>query len=312
MTLKASEFSNQVQTKWCPGCGDNVILKQLQQAMADSGSLPHNSVVVSGIGCSGRLPYYMNTYGFHTIHGRSFPIACGVKIAKPETEVWVITGDGDALSIGSNHFIHFFRRQLDINVVLINNQIYGLTKGQKSPTSAKGQRTKTSPQGSQDMMLSAVSLALSSGSGFVARSLDRLGQFTGKMMREAKDTKGPSLLEVYQNCPIFSNGVFDDAYQNHVILEDQKPIVYQEKALAFHFNRGFYWTDEIESDPNVWIHEIHKIHKAIMLNQYTVEKNTQDPDLFGIFYKQTASNQEYQMEQPSKIGTILALNSYKI
>src|ERR1700733_6449163 len=171
--LKPQDFSNTNEVRWCPGCGDYAILAALQRVLPELGLAPEQHVFVSGIGCAGRLPYYMNTYGFHTIHGRATAVATGLKVMRDDVCVWVITGDGDALSIGGNHLIHILRRNVNVNILLFNNQVYGLTKGQFSPTSKKGQLTKTSPEGVRNEPLNPLALALASGASFVARAVDK-------------------------------------------------------------------------------------------------------------------------------------------
>ena len=196
--LDRRDFVSDQAVRWCPGCGDYAILAQTQKVFPDLGADKENIVFISGIGCSSRFPYYMNTYGFHTIHGRAPAIASGVKLANPDLSVWVITGDGDALSIGGNHTIHLLRRNLDINVMLFNNRIYGLTKGQYSPTSELGKITKSTPLGSLDRPFNPLALALGSHSSFVARAIDRETAHLQSMIKRANSHKGTSFIEIYQ------------------------------------------------------------------------------------------------------------------
>jgi 2-oxoglutarate ferredoxin oxidoreductase subunit beta len=207
--LTKKDFVSNQEVRWCPGCGDYAILNNVQKVMPELGIPREKLVFVSGIGCSSRFPYYMNTYGFHSIHGRAPAIATGIKAANPDLSVWVITGDGDALSIGGNHFVHVLRRNLDINYILFNNRIYGLTKGQYSPTSVFGQRTKSTPLGVIDYPINPLSLAIASEATFVARSIDIDVKHLGAMVEAAAKHKGVSFLEVYQNCNIFNDGAFD-------------------------------------------------------------------------------------------------------
>ena len=207
--LTRKDFVSDQEVRWCPGCGDYAILAQVQKVMPELGIKRENTVFVSGIGCSSRFPYYMNTYGFHTIHGRAPAIATGIKAANPELSVWVITGDGDALSIGGNHLIHAIRRNLDINIILFNNRIYGLTKGQYSPTSEFGKKTKSTPFGVIDYPLNPLSIALAAEATFVARSVDTHVQHLQEMVERAMRHRGISFVEVYQNCNIFNDGAFD-------------------------------------------------------------------------------------------------------
>ncbi|MFY7997224.1 MAG: 2-oxoacid:ferredoxin oxidoreductase subunit beta [Candidatus Kapaibacteriota bacterium] len=218
--------------RWCAGCGDYSVLSQVQKLLPELGMVRENIAFVSGIGCSSRFPYYMETYGFHTIHGRAAAVATGLKVARPELSVWVITGDGDALSIGGNHTIHLLRRNVDVNVLLFNNQIYGLTKGQYSPTSQHGQMTKSSPTGMPDYPFNPVSLALGAGGTFVARTLDRDLKHLGAMLRRAADHKGTSFLEIYQNCVVFNDGAFDEFTdkatkpERVLFLEHGQPLIF--------------------------------------------------------------------------------------
>ncbi len=231
--LTSKDFASDQDVRWCPGCGDYSILAQVQRSFPDLvGIKKENIVWVSGIGCSSRFPYYMNTYGFHGIHGRAPAIATGVKASHPELSVWVAAGDGDLLSIGGNHFIHACRRNVDLKLLLFNNRIYGLTKGQYSPTSEKGKITKTSPYGSIDFPFNPVSLALGSGATFVARSLDRDAKHLQEMIKRAADHKGTAFVEIFQNCSIFNDGVFDvltdkkTKDDNVLVLEHGKPMLF--------------------------------------------------------------------------------------
>ena len=225
------DFTSDQSVRWCPGCGDYAILAQTQKVFPDLGRKKEEFVFISGIGCSSRFPYYMDTYGFHTIHGRAAAIASGVKISKPELSVWVVTGDGDGLSIGGNHTIHMLRRNLDLNVMLFNNRIYGLTKGQYSPTSEVGKVTKSTPMGSLDIPFNPLSLALGAGSTFVARTIDKETKHLQSMIKESYDHKGTSFLEIYQNCNIFNDGAFEeytsaDKFNNVIELKHGEPMVF--------------------------------------------------------------------------------------
>jgi len=230
--LKKAAFVSDQEVRWCPGCGDYAILNNVQKVMPELGIPRERIVFVSGIGCSSRFPYYMNTYGFHSIHGRAPALATGIKCANPDLSVWVITGDGDALSIGGNHFIHAIRRNLDIKYILFNNRIYGLTKGQYSPTSEFGKRTKSTPAGTIDYPINPLSLAIASESTFVARSIDIDVKHLGAMVEAAAKHKGISFIEVYQNCNIFNDHAFDYFAERTVrsdrvlYLEHGKPMVF--------------------------------------------------------------------------------------
>lgn len=237
---KREDFTNTTEVRWCPGCGDYAILAALQKMLPELGLAPEKHVFVSGIGCAGRLPYYMNTYGFHTIHGRATAVATGLKAMRDDLTVWVITGDGDALSIGGNHLIHILRRNVNVNILLFNNQVYGLTKGQFSPTSQKGQVTKTSPHGVTNEPINPLSLALAAGASFVARAVDKDPAHLSSVLKKAYDHQGCSFVEIYQDCNIFNNGAFDEfavknnRAENTVLLEDGKALIYgaqKEKAM---------------------------------------------------------------------------------
>jgi 2-oxoglutarate ferredoxin oxidoreductase subunit beta len=230
--LTRQDFVSDQVVRWCPGCGDYSILAQVQKVMPDLGIPREKIVFVSGIGCSSRFPYYMNTYGFHGIHGRAAAIATGLKTSRPDLSVWVATGDGDGLSIGGNHLIHCLRRNLDIKILLFNNRIYGLTKGQYSPTSEFGKRTKSSPYGTAEQPINPICVAIASEATFVARSLDGDPAHLSAMIQRAARHKGTAFLEVYQNCNIFNDGAFDDFAARDVraertlILEHGKPMIF--------------------------------------------------------------------------------------
>ena len=207
--LSKKDFATDQDVRWCPGCGDYAILAAVQKALADMGVKREETVFVSGIGCSSRFPYYMNTYGFHSIHGRAPAIATGLKVARPDLSVWVITGDGDGLSIGGNHLLHALRRNVNLNIILFNNQIYGLTKGQYSPTSRVGTKAPSTPLGSVDYPVQPLQVALGAGATFVARCVDVEAGHLGEVLTRAQAHKGTSFVEVLQNCPVFNEGVWD-------------------------------------------------------------------------------------------------------
>src|SRR3954449_4064055 len=209
VTLTRKDFSSDQEVRWCPGCGDYSVLTALQLMMPELGVRPENQVFVSGIGCSSRFPYYMNTYGVHSIHGRAPAVATGVAVARPDLDVWVVTGDGDALSIGGNHLIHALRRNVNFTILLFNNRIYGLTKGQYSPTSELGKVTKSTPYGSLDNPFNPISLALGAEATFVARTVDSDRKHLTGVLKAAAAHRGSSLVEIYQNCPIFNDGAFN-------------------------------------------------------------------------------------------------------
>ena len=237
--LTRKDYATDQEVRWCPGCGDYAILAQVQKVMPELGIKRENTVFVSGIGCSSRFPYYMNTYGFHTIHGRAPAIATGLKTANPGLSVFVITGDGDALSIGGNHLIHAIRRNLDINIILFNNRIYGLTKGQYSPTSVFGQKNKSAPMGVIDYPLNPLSVALAAEATFVARSVDTFTAHLQQMVERAMHHKGVSFIEVYQNCNIFNDGAFD-MFTERAVRDDRTIELKHGQPLIFgkEKNRG--------------------------------------------------------------------------
>src|SRR5436190_818940 len=237
--LTKADFSSDQEVRWCPGCGDYAILNNVQKVMPELGIPREKIVFVSGIGCSSRFPYYMNTYGFHTIHGRAPAIATGIKSSNPDLSVWVVTGDGDALSIGGNHLIHAIRRNLDINIILFNNRIYGLTKGQYSPTSEFGKKTKSTPYGVIDYPLNPLSVALAAESTFVARSVDTFTSHLQMIVERAMHHKGISFVEVYQNCNIFNDHAFD-MFTDRGVRDDAMIEIEHGKPLLFgkEHNRG--------------------------------------------------------------------------
>jgi 2-oxoglutarate/2-oxoacid ferredoxin oxidoreductase subunit beta len=298
VTLTAKDFASAAEVKWCPGCGDYSILKQVQTVLADSKAVKEKTVFVSGIGCSSRFPYYMSTYGLHTIHGRPTAIATGLKLARPDLDVWVITGDGDALSIGGNHFIHILRRNPDLKILLFNNQIYGLTKGQYSPTSELGKVTKSSPYGSVDFPMNPQALALGAGATFVARTMDRDPLHLRSTIHRAQEHRGASLVEIYQNCNVFNDGAFElyteksSKKKETLFVEHGKPLIFGDqnelgiriegfRPVVVNLNEGF-------SAQDLWIHDEHDPIKAVMLarlKEFETE-GVHFPQPFGVFYVQ--------------------------
>ncbi len=230
--LTKKDFSSDQEVRWCPGCGDYAILSSVQAIFPELGIPRENFVVVSGIGCSSRFPYYMNTFGFHSIHGRAPAVASGIKIANPELSVWIATGDGDALSIGGNHIIHLLRRNVDIKVMLFNNRIYGLTKGQYSPTSEIGKKTKSTPFGSVDRPFNPIAFALGSGATFVGRSIDVYASHLKEVLGRAAKHTGTAFIEIFQNCNIFNDGAFENSRDkelrddNVVHLKNGEPLIF--------------------------------------------------------------------------------------
>ena len=290
--LDRRDFVSDQAVRWCPGCGDYAILAQTQKIFPDLGVNKEKFVFITGIGCSSRFPYYMNTYGFHTIHGRAPAIASGVKLANPELSVWVITGDGDALSIGGNHTIHLLRRNLDINVMLFNNRIYGLTKGQYSPTSELGKITKSTPMGSLDRPFNPLALALGSQAGFVARAIDRETAQLQSMIQRAHSHSGSSFIEIYQNCNIFNDGAFapmtekETKADNVLWLENNKPLVFGKEL-----NKGIRLDGNVPKVVEIgdkWTTNDLLVHNetdwtiAMLLSNFTYQDEFPNP--IGVFY----------------------------
>jgi 2-oxoglutarate ferredoxin oxidoreductase subunit beta len=295
--LTAKDFATDQEVRWCPGCGDYSILAQVQKVMPTLGIPRENIVIVSGIGCSSRFPYYMNTYGMHSIHGRATAIASGLKAARPELSVWVVSGDGDSLSIGGNHTIHLLRRNFDINVLVFNNQIYGLTKGQYSPTSEENKVTKSTPFGSIDHPFNPLALALGADATFVARTMDRDPKHLQAALIRSNQHKGASFLEIYQNCNIFNDGAFEiftekgSKAQETLFLEQGKPLVFgtnSDKGIKLDgfspkvvdLNNGF-------SKDDLWVHDEKDIYKAQILTRIFDDPKIEGhlPRPFGVFYE---------------------------
>jgi 2-oxoglutarate ferredoxin oxidoreductase subunit beta len=243
-TLTKKDFQTDQEVRWCPGCGDYAILSSVQQTFADLGLERHNMVIVSGIGCASRFPYYVNTYGFHTVHGRAPAVASGIKIANPELSVWIVAGDGDAFSIGGNHVIHLMRRNIDVNLLVFDNRIYGLTKGQYSPTSEFGKITKSTPYGSLDRPFNPVSVALGAGATFVARSVDIHAPHLKQTLQDAHGHTGTSFVQIFQNCNIFNDGAFEQIREkklrddNIIEVKHGEPLIFGKDQ-----DRGIRWAE---------------------------------------------------------------------
>lgn len=306
--LTAKDFQTDQEVRWCPGCGDYSILAQVQKVMPTLGIPRENIVIISGIGCSSRFPYYMNTYGMHSIHGRATAVASGLKAARPELSIWVVTGDGDGLSIGGNHTIHLLRRNFNLNVLLFNNQIYGLTKGQYSPTSEENKVTKSTPYGSIDHPFNPLALALGADATFVARTMDRDPKHLQAMILRANEHKGASFLEIYQNCNIFNDGAFEtfteksSKAEETIFLEQGKPLTFgvnNDKGIKLdgftptvvNLNNGYNRDD-------LWVHDENDIFKAQILVRIfdSPQKEGHLPRPFGVFYKTNRSCYEDQMK----------------
>ena len=295
--LTAKDFSTDQEVRWCPGCGDYSILAQVQKVMPTLGIPRENIVIISGIGCSSRFPYYMNTYGMHSIHGRATAVASGLKASRPELSVWIVTGDGDGLSIGGNHTIHLLRRNFDVNILLFNNQIYGLTKGQYSPTSEEHKITKSSPFGSIDHPFNPLALALGADATFVARTMDRDPKHLQAMLLRADQHKGASFLEIYQNCNIFNDAAFEIFTEKAskpvetLFLEQGKPLTFgvnNNRGIKLDgFSPKVVKLDEGYNADDCWIHDEKDMYKAQILVRIFDDPKIEGhlPRPFGVFYQ---------------------------
>jgi 2-oxoglutarate ferredoxin oxidoreductase subunit beta len=290
-TLTKKDFTSDQEVRWCPGCGDYAILATVQSFMPELGIEPDDTVFVSGIGCSGRFTYYMDTYGVHGIHGRAPAIATGIATARPGLSVWVVTGDGDGLSIGGNHLIHALRRNVNLKILLFNNQIYGLTKGQYSPTSEEGKVTKSTPFGSVDHPFNPIALALGAEASFVARTIDNDRQHLSQVLRQAAAHRGTAFVEIYQNCNVFNDGAFDllrekpQGMHNQIRLEHGEPIVFDEGArcvsVAENGRLAVAKVDEVEPG-SIVVHDVHgRPSLAFALSQ--LARGPSDPTCIGVF-----------------------------
>ncbi|MEW6074522.1 MAG: 2-oxoacid:ferredoxin oxidoreductase subunit beta [Planctomycetota bacterium] len=291
-TLTKKDMKSDQEVRWCPGCDDYAILSTMQGVLANLGIPREKMCIVSGIGCSSRFPYYMSTYGFHGIHGRAAAIATGVKIANPDLSVWVVTGDGDGLSIGGNHFIHAIRRNLDINILLFNNEIYGLTKGQYSPTSQTGLVTKASPNGTVERPFNPISVAVGAGGSFVARTLAGDPKHSAEVFTQAARHHGTSFVEIFQNCVIFNDGTFDAVAEKKVRAERTidlvpgQPLVYgaaRDKGLRF---AGFSVERCAATEASVWDPEARSAAAALLLAE--IGRDGDLPVPIGIFRRVAA------------------------
>jgi 2-oxoglutarate/2-oxoacid ferredoxin oxidoreductase subunit beta len=306
--LNAKDFTSGMDVKWCPGCGDYSILKQVQTIFPELGVPKENFVFISGIGCSSRFTYYVDTYGMHSIHGRAAAIASGVKAANPELSVWIVSGDGDALSIGGNHFIHLMRKNFDVNYLLFNNQIYSLTKGQYSPTSEKGKITKTSPYGSIEEPFNPSELALGAKASFVARTQDRDPKHMQSILKRAHAHKGTSFVEIYQNCPVFNDGAFfafsdkETKKEEAIFLEHGKPLVFgqnDDKGIRLDGLTPVIVDISAQGTNDLWIHDEKDKTKANLIARF-FDSSFNDvcfPRPFGVLYADERSVYEEKMQE---------------
>ena len=289
--LTAKDFASDQDIRWCPGCGDYAILNQMKKVMAKIAATRHNTVFVAGIGCSSRFPYYMDTYGFHTIHGRAPALATGVKIANPDLDVWVITGDGDGLSIGGNHMMHILRRNVNVKILLFNNRIYGLTKGQYSPTSEEGKKTPSTPMGSIDLPISPLYVAMASEASFVARCID-VDKNLGEVLERAAAHKGSAFVEIYQDCNVFNHRAFEfatdkQAKEEHIIrLKHGKPLLFGKNHNRGVRLRGDHNVEVVElgkgiREDDLLFHDEQNENLAFLLSRMTYPEF---PEPMGVFY----------------------------
>jgi 2-oxoglutarate/2-oxoacid ferredoxin oxidoreductase subunit beta len=288
--LSRKDFVSDQEVRWCPGCGDYAILAQVQRIMPEFGIPREKVVFISGIGCSSRFPYYMNTYGFHTIHGRAPAVATGLKVTRPELDVWVVTGDGDGLSIGGNHLIHALRRNIDLKILLFNNRIYGLTKGQYSPTSEVGKVTKSTPAGSVDFPFNPITVALGSSASFVCRTVDVEQKHLGDMLKRAHQHRGASFIEILQNCNIFNDGAFNELSDKQIkadhqlVLEHGKPLIFgknKDKGIRMNGQRAeVVQLGNGVTEKDLIVHDETNLSLAFMLANFEAPL----PSPLGVFY----------------------------
>ena len=307
------DFTSDQEVKWCPGCGDYAILTAIQSAMTKIGRKREDVVCVSGIGCSSRFPYYLNTYGYHTIHGRATAVASGIKTANPDLSVWVITGDGDSLSIGGNHLIHTLRRNVDMNIILFNNQVYGLTKGQYSPTSVQGQVTKSTPYGSLDRPFSPAKLAFGASATFIARTTDTNAKHVEAMMLEAEEHRGTSFVEIYQNCVIFNDGCHSEyadkkSRDDHsIMLEQGKPMLFGDKVqkgiVLDHLTLKVVELGSTYSEADCLLHD--KTNEMLASLLVAMDANPSMPKLYGVIY--AVKDVTYNDQVATQIAEIKAI-----
>jgi 2-oxoglutarate ferredoxin oxidoreductase subunit beta len=313
--LTAKDFTSDQEVRWCPGCGDYAILKCMQRTLPELGATRENTVFVSGIGCSSRFPYYMDTYGFHTIHGRAPSVATGLKLSNPDLDVWLITGDGDGLSIGGNHLMHSLRRDVDINILLFNNKIYGLTKGQFSPTSDIGTKSPSTPQGSIDPALNPINFALGSGARFVARTVDTAQKHMPGVFTRAHGFKGASFVEILQNCIVYNDATWANvtdkavAADAQLLLMNGEPMIFgKERSKGIRFNLEKFALEVITigengmTEADVLVHDERNLQMARMLAE--LGGNAGEPMAMGVLYAE-------QAKQSYTEAVIEQVNAYK-
>lgn len=303
------DFETSQQVRWCPGCGDYAILKAIQRTLADVGAQPESTVFISGIGCSSRFPYYVNAYGFHTIHGRAPAFATGLKLAKPELDVWVITGDGDGLSIGGNHLLHTLRRNVGLKILLFNNEIYGLTKGQYSPTSRTGTRSPTTPQGSTDTPLSAGLFALGAKARFIARAIDTDKTGLGNVLKQAHGYNGTAFVEIFQNCNVYNDQVFAsftdraNAADRQIHVKHGTPLVFgQDDSKGLRFDPKGMRLEVIDADRH-GDQVLHHDETSPFVAQLLLSMQAPEfPVALGVIHRQQAESFEHQFHANHPTG----------
>ncbi len=290
--LTKEDFTSDQEVRWCPGCGDYSILAQTRKVLPQLGIPKENIVFVSGIGCSSRFPYYIDSFGIHGIHGRAPAIASGIKLANPDLKVFIVTGDGDGLSIGGNHLIHLFRRNIDVTVLLFNNRIYGLTKGQYSPTSERGKITKSSPFGSLENPFDPIKMALASGATFVARSVDREPKHLAETIKMAAEHVGTSFVEIYQNCNIFNDGTFESLTDpkikkdNIVVMEEGKPYIFgKESDRVLAWEDGSFSVNMHDEASSSLVHSLANSNSSVEFALAELTMDEHKPTPIGVFRK---------------------------
>lgn len=326
--LSKKDFQSDNEVRWCPGCGDYAILSTVQKTLADLGFNRDETVFVSGIGCAARFPYYMNTYGMHTIHGRAPAIATGIKLSNPRLHVFLVTGDGDGLSIGANHLMHLFRRNISITVLMFNNQIYGLTKGQYSPTSKLGHKAKSTPFGALEEPINPISFAIQAGATFIARSIDNDAEHLSQMLKAAIAHKGTSFIEILQNCVVFNEGAFEHLReksrreQTILMLKDKEPLLFDSGHKGLRMNNTTYALEVVDSNTenkdDILVHD----PKNSGLKPYALAM-LKAPCCVGIFqsinrptYEELKSQQDDEIKKNTKLKDLKTLlegsNTWKI
>lgn len=300
--LKPQDYASDQEVRWCPGCGDYAILRAVQKTLADLGVATENTVFVSGIGCSSRFPYYLSTYGFHTIHGRAPAVATGIKLANPDLDVWIATGDGDGLSIGGNHMLHVLRRNVDVQILLFNNEIYGLTKGQVSPTSRIGTRSPSTPSGSLEAPVSAAAFTLGAGARFLARSVDTMQKHLVDVLKRAHSHRGASFVEIFQNCVVYNDDVFASFTEKSVAPDRQIHVTHGQPLLfgrdlkhGLHLKPGSLELEVVEigndgiTESDILVHD--ETNRALALMLAAMEPPTK-PVALGVLYCDPAASME--------------------